>query len=159
MLDGSPDKLQRQELLPNVFLLFQASTGEQFAKIFSLTWERIPKSSKVTILNYWKSSEKPVILTLEKNVLAIHHDVLAQTSNGGFNLTFYERVFTMSDCLVGAVIAHELAHVFQHATGYDMNSRTPDLEANAMTLTRIWGFDESLIDEWHYIKKHFLYKR
>ena len=55
----------------------------------------------------------------------------------------------MPDALVCDLIAHELAHVFQWVSGWNLiEEDSYAVEVHADTLVKLWGFSSDAIDEW-----------
>ena len=59
-----------------------------------------------------------------------------------------ESVQNMPDEALAALIAHELAHAFQHATGCDWGPTREAVEATVEDCIRGWGFHPEALDRW-----------
>jgi hypothetical protein len=80
---------------------------------------------------------------------------MAECSRSGCRIRFWSRIVAaMPDALVCDLIAHELAHVFQWASGRNLSEEvdTYTVEENADWLVERWGFSSHAIDEWERAK-------
>jgi hypothetical protein len=75
---------------------------------------------------------------------------MAVCSRSGCRLRFWSRIVAaMPDDLVCDLIAHELAHVFQWASGWNLiEEDSYSVEEHADSLVELWGFSSDAIDEW-----------
>jgi len=67
---------------------------------------------------------------------------MAECSRSGCRLRFWSRIVAaMPDALVCDLIAHELAHVFQWVSGWNLiEEDSYAVEVHADTLVKLWGF-------------------
>jgi hypothetical protein len=136
--------------------------GSRFAALFVSTWKRMPLWARRSILRQWRTTP------FEKHLLTMAPaiELLSAWSNreprrglrgemgccarGGCMLRFWSKVVeVMPDDLVCDLIAHELAHVFQWASGVNVLEEDSYLiEEDADILVKHWGFSADGIDEW-----------
>ncbi len=159
-------------LLPRhkVELFAPQGNGPKFAANFIATWKRMPLWARRRILSHWRSdhelnfTRKPVIELLSDWSSRGRKD-LACCARHGFILRFWSKRFdAMPDAVQCDVIAHELAHVHQHAVGWKIvswNNSTHitvdgngdelfpgDVEQDADDTMDFWGFDPESVDRW-----------
>jgi hypothetical protein len=143
-------------LLPNSPLYMNYMRGQRraayrFAEIFRSTWSRLPRSAKISILNYWRGGRCVVSVDLwppspDGNTLA--------RLVPNCQLYFHPRI-VRSAAVASAVISHELAHVYHEAIGTKYPPQAPDYhqhgpsyfmdprETDAYdTAVESWGFED-----------------
>lgn len=139
---------------------------EEFCRLFAETWVRIPLWARRTIRKYWRTEPRlpqffsPVI-TVEDFKGRKETQALAICKNRGHWLAFWPTALRRLPAeQIRELIAHELAHVVQHANGWhDLGDPTThrwnDLrEVDADEMMEAWGFDPDAIDRaWVATKK------
>ena len=100
-----------------------ANDGPRFAGIFNFAWKKIPANARRQIVRYWRSWRTLLVpdITLSAFPIPIRDlpvtGVGAHVTSLGRELWFCTPwIMEGPDDLVAWVIAHELAHVYQHAT-------------------------------------------
>jgi hypothetical protein len=113
--------------------------GDRFARLFTETWFKLPPTARTSILTHWKQEENPIIWMEFSNAWRNCATRYAEIGCRGCELNFDADEFDgMPEAVAKAVIAHELAHAYQYATGRD---QAVDLESDAEDSIRQWGFD------------------
>jgi hypothetical protein len=146
-------------LLPRhgVHLFAPCEGGERFARLFIETWKRLPYLARRRILGHWKKGPLgigPRIHLLPdwsgRRSRVDPDGALATTGLLGLELFFCaEAVAAYPDELVRGIVAHELAHVLQWASGCDMvGVDAEEWEMDADELVEDWGFSATAMDEW-----------
>jgi hypothetical protein len=144
---------------------------ERFANIFRDTWRQIDIRARRLMVAHWRNGQpRYAIQGLWSPTIRLCRSWqfnewswrgprdLGACGSGGHSLYFYAPVVdAMPTKHVGELIAHELAHVIQYATG-DLprpggTDRTiprscDPIENIADEYMEWWGFDPSAIDEW-----------
>jgi hypothetical protein len=156
LTDGSARWLLRRHKIVLVAPLPMARPqGERFARIFRESWGRIPGGPRRSVLKHWRADPSP--LPAIKPEIALVPDwpgrqqgVMAMAKCRGHILLFrLSDVKRFPDELVAALIAHELAHVYQWSIGHDVGSLDAlESEGEADWLMGSWGFSPRAIDEW-----------
>lgn len=108
-------------------------------------------SPKIELLPGWYGSE--CVLNVRLCEARELMQPLGQVLWGGHVLRFWsEAVGRMPDDIVRRLIAHELAHVFQHAVGYEEHfGYIPDhdeCELHTEEMADFWGFNGEAIHRW-----------
>jgi hypothetical protein len=152
--------LQRLLHRHHVYLFAPSGYGERFAWLFVETWRRLPYVARRRVLRHWKTDLGAV------TQLSPQIDLLpdwsgrgdepglggAKAAVGGLGrqTAFWTRIIdAYPDELVRDLIAHELAHVFQWATGWDIDQAGPcTCEQEAEVLVEAWGFSSTAMDDW-----------
>jgi hypothetical protein len=157
----------------SIYLQVDASDGRRFARVFQATWRRIPLRDRRRLLGYWKADGpehgialSPRVHLVERNEFPTDDEsVVGVTSDLGHRLQFPAKVVDrMPDAVAEDLIAHELAHAFQMATGIrpfiypdgyeqficaDGERWDRDLlEYHADVIAERWGFDTNSVDQW-----------
>jgi hypothetical protein len=113
--------------------------GDRFARLFTETWSRLPPDTQAGICTHWAKEEDQEVRIELSNWLRKSLNRDAQVALLGYELMFdAAEVDRMPDPVVKALIAHELAHVFQYATGRNLKE---DLESDAEDLVCEWSLD------------------
>jgi hypothetical protein len=111
----------------SLYLRVQAcGDDDRFAKLFSQTWEKIPACYRQEMARWWKehpdfynvcSVPAYVVPHIElRKDLPDEEEPAAICDRGGLQLLFRSQIIDTMPCqMVKFVIAHELAHVWQHA--------------------------------------------
>jgi len=140
-----------------VYLRAYASGGARFAHLFRETWDRLPLNARRAILKLWKSNDVRSTGVLLSPDIEYASDWSGKEPGdvgyvrcGGHIIRFASRrVEKMPDDVVQDLIAHELAHVYQWASGEDMHVLDSfDIEYFADEIMDYWGFDPESIDRW-----------
>lgn len=156
---------KRVPLLPkhNISLVHFEGNAEPFVRCFQEAWRRLPSPVRKCLLGYWRkhaarnSADLPCIALASANA--------AGQSTYGLGLLFDARmVASMPEAAVCVLVAHELAHVHQEATGWvpvlfpegageDASDEAKEdfgEEADEDVNWRLeeWGFDTRLLYEW-----------
>ena len=111
--------------------------AERFGWRLLATWETIPRAPRLAIAEFWRAGGGPVVdvfswLDSDRGVC------VGRVTDGGQRIEVSGPiVLSLSDAAAGAVVAHELAHVWQVATG----RLAGDLELDADRLAVAWGFN------------------
>jgi hypothetical protein len=169
-----------KRILPRqrVYLWVYAGDGDKFARLFAETWRRMPLWARRRILRHWRNdpraafagdlSPKIELTTHWKNREGTEKDgEMAAVARLGHYMAFADQVVArMPDAVVHDLVAHELAHVLQFASGYEIDrsiSRDDDalwlapngstltagdLETEADNIAENWGFRVESIDDW-----------
>lgn len=145
----------------------------RFARLFRETWVSLPLTARRRMLKHWREDERrgmrgfwcmgptqayPTIQLLfswfrtESDLYAAldlmpeeEPQPFAQVFGGGHTLRFLAAaVDRMPDDVVRRLIAHELAHVHQFASG----GLGADCEDDAERLAGAWGYSDQPIREW-----------
>jgi hypothetical protein len=148
-------------LLPRHEIYLSAFHGEakRFLGLFRLTWRRIPVQARRCILKYWKTKGPDYREIVQLFKERYEDEPLAHSHMGGTEVRFFASVIdAMSDEEACVLIAHELAHVYQHATDrtvFKMKFRSEaqrrvaiEADVDFIILKRQWGFDWLIIDDW-----------
>ena len=147
---------------PPLYLFAPDGGAERFTRLFRETWRRIPCWYRGSMLRHWRvAPEFPrYVLTPQVQLLECWGDtprrslrgVKAAVSEAGHRLKFRTRVVdAYPDDLVRDLIAHELAHVVQCATGgIELEGDDAGFwnEVGADELVDCWGFEPDAMDEW-----------
>jgi|SRR5665213_1145590 len=113
--------------------------GDRFARLFTETWFQLPPAARTSILTHWTQEDNPEIWIEFSNAWRKCATRYAEICCRGCELNFNAQEFDgMPEAVAKAVIAHELAHAFQYATGKD---QAVDIESDADDLIIQWGFD------------------
>jgi hypothetical protein len=157
----------------SIYLRVGAGDGRRFARVFQATWRRIPLGDRRRLLGYWKADgpehgiflSPQVDLTERDDFPTDDESIAGLTSHLGHKLQFPAKlVDKMPDAVAEDLIAHELAHAFQMATGI-RPFKYPDgyeqficadgarwdrdlLEYHADVIAEGWGFDTNSVDRW-----------
>jgi hypothetical protein len=169
MKQGTPDPAGKipfviRALLPRhgvYFTAWQVNRQEvdRFCGLFQAVWRRLPLGVRRSILDLWRSQVEvyrwtkrptghPKATGWPPKYAAAHliggpwrtSRAMGTTSLGGLEMTFEARFINEWAPLVAQLMAHELAHVFQHAAGYRERMTTRQCEADAHRLQAEWGF-------------------
>ena len=127
----------------------------------------MPQPARLRILKHWRTAPYtkhiitwPPEITLldgwsgQARGRGLRGD-MAVCSRSGCQLRFWSRIVAaMPDDLVCDLIAHELAHVYQWACGWNLSEEEDNytVEENADWLAERWGFSSHAIDEWERAK-------
>lgn len=137
--------------------IFAPEGGDRFASLFRLTWSRLPLWARREILGHWRCGGagglfRHLVGRIPKIELVggwSGREALAAVRSNGHHLQFDAAVVReMPDHLVQDLIAHELAHVHQGATGLFYSMPLHVLEQDANELMEAWGFDADAMDDW-----------
>jgi hypothetical protein len=173
-------------LLPRhrIWLFSPDCDGTRFAKLFTATWKQIPLWARRRMLGMWRqhsyvqlSDDMPreMVAWHKKHQLWPRIELLPRWStvrkNGGLaygqvgflgrEIRFWSRgIQLLPDVAVTTIIAHELAHATQHASGFmkslgglDEEFDMEFVEEEADTLIEEWGFDSYAFHDWHRDRK------
>jgi hypothetical protein len=157
----------------NIYLRVLAGDGRRFARVFQTTWRRIPLGDRRRLLGYWKAEGpthdiflSPEVYLTELDAFPIDNEsIVGLASHFGHKLRFRaDLVNRMPDAVAEDLIAHELAHAFQAATGIrplessngtaifsGLNGELWEehtLEYHADVIAEEWGFDTNSVDRW-----------
>jgi hypothetical protein len=167
----SRDALRSGELTPilprhGVYLRsYSRRTRHQeprFADLFAATFRRLPLEARRRILGWWRKNRRSFNPFAPEIVLATREwmgktrqerrGVWALVTKVGTAMYFHAAtVATTPDHVVCDLIAHELAHVYQWASGWrptgDPAQDSLD-EEHANKLVVLWGFEVDTIDDW-----------
>jgi hypothetical protein len=149
-------------LLPrhDVYLFAPGPGGERFARLFVESWKRLPYYARRLIHQHWKR-DSPIGMTYKPQIELVHgwsgrgggrglRGTKAAAGCLGYKLVFWTKIVdAYPDELVRDLIAHELAHIFQWARGWDIDRADPiECEQHADYLVEAWGFSSTEMDEW-----------
>jgi hypothetical protein len=147
---------------PPLYLFAPYGGAERFTRVFRETWRKLPSWARRAMLRHWRVGPAYSfnILTPRVELLECFEGthtrgrggVKAAVYNRGHELKFRTRIVdAYPDHLVRDLIAHELAHVWQQATGC-FETEGDDAEAQneeaADCLMVRWGFAPYAMDEW-----------
>jgi hypothetical protein len=120
--------------------------GVQFASCFRATWKRLPLAVRKRLMDYWCAW--PSRLQIELSEFS-PGTAAAQCAHDGYTLRFRARWDLLaapespSAARLPFIIAHELAHAYQHAADFGLQFEERDLvEAQANDLAKQWGFPQ-----------------
>jgi hypothetical protein len=165
---------------PKVRFYDMAGNAERFKTIFYQTWKRLPFGVRRRIIAYWRANWccpwpdvrfSPQICVYKQLYVRDRGTGIAPTTvwgncgSGGHRLEVDGTIIDkMPDAIACDLVAHELAHVFQHAAGmvdaidedgqpYSIlpqgDALLPgEVENDADDLMVAWGFDDTAMDEW-----------
>jgi hypothetical protein len=151
-----------RQLLPrhHVYLFALEPGGERFARLFVESWKRLPYYARRLVLRHWKR-DTPADMTLKPQIELLSgwsgraggrglSGAKAAAGGLGYRLVFWTRIVDVyPDELVRDLIAHELAHIFQWASGWNIDRADPIVcEQHANDLVEAWGFSSTEMDEW-----------
>ena len=150
--------------------------SERFVALFGKAWARIPEDAKEQLLGYWRQSDLQDYTFPRVEYVNSWKDRRRGTAGecryGGnwlvFSASYLDR---MPENIVETVVAHELAHVLQHATGlikphFDLPWLTPPgllarMSRDSLRAIRVqydelhadatvsgWGFEMRQAREW-----------
>ncbi len=92
--------------------------GRRFVRLFRQCWRQLPFNDRRKIISFWKNLEFPYPVFELSNMWEGVDENLGQTDENGARIRFNADAFPhMPDQAAVAVIAHELAHVFQKVLG------------------------------------------
>jgi hypothetical protein len=135
-------------LLPNLVLddRLMQSASNRFAEAFRLTWARIPGEDRRLISEFLVKRPGSVHLCFAMDFGAHADEPWGRCSLWGTDkvvFTFLAPFVERADPLeaVSAVIAHELAHCYNHANGTWTGDDEVE-ERNTREITARWGFGE-----------------
>ena len=151
-----------------VYLHFDCGDPSRFADVFRATWKRWPRRYKIAVLSYWRKqagqqgrkwSHKSflpyiVLTTRPPSTDGIpEDDILGCVRDAGQQMQFLSAVSTvMPEEHLATLIAHELTHVWQYATGYPFHPEDTGpfscKECDCQEINRDNGFSEQELDEW-----------
>ena len=141
--------------------------ADRFSSLFRAVWRRLPRDVRREILALWRSrietlDAAPTVLAtgerIVKNrrgtykfapaeVVGKHLKVrraAGTTELGGFQIKFRADYIRDLAPFAAELIAHELAHVYQHAAGHhttlEQSEDREAVETDARRLTKQWGF-------------------
>jgi len=166
-IDGAPNYLP---IVPSSRLwLPHLGIGDdkRFAAIFRNTWRKLPFRDRRMMVMHWRMCEPFRIREFWSPYVALsddwtffdgarrHPKDIAACGHSGHVLFFHASVVdTMPAVHVEELIAHELAHVIQHANGEmpQTDRSVPrcldDSESDADEIMEQWGFEPSAMDKW-----------
>jgi hypothetical protein len=131
---------------PLYLLCFGARAEQCLVRPFRDTWQHIPTAPRRRMLDYWHGAVPWRGLPAPR--IAVWPDwpgrknVAGECGCLGHELRFWEAVvetYTPSDLTLA--IAHELAHVYQYASGREPGQRSKSsVEKEAWAIARSWGF-------------------
>jgi hypothetical protein len=148
-----------------IYLYAPNGGGERFSKLFVETWKRLPLWARRRMLRHWNSYNcsylgySPLIQLLSgwSNQRIDRGGGGLRGTKGvvnrlGHHIQFWTKIVAAyPDELVRDLIAHELAHVVQWASGRDLNDDDDDascVEDHADMLVDNWGFSSTAMDDW-----------
>ncbi len=135
----------------------------RFAEIFRDTWRRIPLWGRRGLVGYWRKDGRnslvaymsPRIELLREWIERDDGNIFGAVARAGHQLQFWAPVVdAFPEVHVGELIAHELAHVFLVARGWEGTTnrkvhRWDDpTEVEADKVMEDWGFDPDAMDDW-----------
>ena len=141
---------------PHGYLGVSESGYQGFAKQFKETFHRLPRSARLKLVAFWQDLDAgrcapspEIYLTRAIGEYGGRNFAGVQA---GIRLKFHPIVVRMPDAVLQDLIGHELAHVFQWATGEltsDMDGYDEGAcEEDADWRMERWGFDPDSIDDW-----------
>ncbi|HEV2294072.1 MAG TPA: DUF4157 domain-containing protein [Tepidisphaeraceae bacterium] len=147
-----------RQLLPgHPFTVVLFDGGSNFLTRFREVWREIPLSCRRVMLKHWHTGSPRSVPLVEAGAYWSGSDALATVALNGWAMKFKPAVYEMSVGAARALIAHELAHVYQHATGTiaEWSSGCGGIEAargciedDADDIAADWGFDRNELEDW-----------
>jgi hypothetical protein len=157
--DGSwsaPASVQPIPREPIYILIRRFCDEDRLAELVRATWKRIPPRARRRMRSHWKID--PESHSLCNGPLRIEalpswpefRQCLGMCMTAGHAIRLHSlTVQAAPDEVVSSLIAHEVAHVFQHATGASLSRPNRVIEAEVSRLLDGWGFRDRVIDLWH----------
>lgn len=158
---GSGAWIYRKHMM---FVWGDTAAAKSFAELFRSVWNRIPIKARWAILRLWKQEGKGPRINLSDE--PSEGGAWGTVNDDGFRLCFCQKAFErFGSEIMGPIIAHELAHVYQYATGWSLIRvpgeegpvhqhesglifREPEFEWNvSCEILPEWGFDDLVIYE------------
>ncbi|MBI2806097.1 MAG: hypothetical protein HYX68_14040 [Planctomycetes bacterium] len=151
---------------------WEIGDDKRFALIFRDTWKRVPIRARRLMVRHWRTCPIWLMQGLWSPTISLTDDWefsdvcgrkpkdLGGCGRGGHSLYFFAPIVdAMPVQHVGELIAHELAHAVQYASGDlpQTNRELPrcwdDTETFADEIMHEWGFDPWAMDDW--IERHW----
>lgn len=133
--------------------LLRPDEQDRLIRLFKEVWHTIPDTDRRLIAAFWlgvRFSNHPRVPA--PRIVASDHVANggAAVAEEGYHLIFSVRhIRAMSDHILKAAIAHELAHVLQHAEGATWGPHTrQEIEDDAEAKTFEWGFNSDELQNW-----------
>ncbi|HEY1601384.1 MAG TPA: hypothetical protein VGG64_17410 [Pirellulales bacterium] len=151
-------KRGRRKMLDGIYLGPVGASSEKFAELFRSTWKQIPRRHRGLLREHWRSVPIAQYWAPEIQIGIwenCEYRTLGVCQNKGRRFVFLpEAIDKFPDENVRELIAHELAHAVQHASGW-FDYRVPDgmprnldrNEAEADMLMAYWGFKPDALDD------------
>jgi hypothetical protein len=151
-----PPMVQPVPREPLYLLLRGFCDEERLARSIRSTWQRVPAAARGPLREHWQTREGlhslcngPMRVEALPNWAERSRPTLGECWTRGHAIRLHsESVQTMPDEALAAVIAHELAHAFQHATECDWGPTVKEVEAAVDDCIRGWGFDPEADRRW-----------
>ncbi len=142
---------------------FGHSDDDRLARVVGRVWRKLPDEVRETMRGYlcpqvedYSDEVRPTLVKGALRVEALRtfpgsRLVLGQCMYGGRTIRLNAKLAdAMSPAVLGHVVAHELAHVFQRAAWVGQERQIPDdVETDAHELMAAWGFAQTAIDAWN----------
>ena len=127
---------------------------EHFKTVFISVWETILSKDRVTVESHWschgRETGRPPRVELSDGQVNLNPHALATASSIGMQIIFrWQICHRMPDDVLKALIAHEMAHVYQSAIGIsEHNITVKDLRGIVLDESQICGRlrDDALIE-------------
>jgi Protein of unknown function DUF45 len=142
-----------------IFLRCRGVSGEaRFIKLFRRVWERIPTSYRyaMSLFDYDRGRPLAWRIVLRRGKRPFSDAVLGKVARHRMLIRFDSRLIKAPARAARAIIAHELAHVWQYAMAFagkrwiDGNPPNGKMEEEADLLALLWGF--SILDAANWIE-------
>lgn len=135
-----------------IVVLSTATGGERFASLVRDVLQTIAEDAAsryqpAPLFGWWGSRGPEIEFTASRSRL--FKDDMAVTLKRGmvmvFDAAFINR---MPDDVAKVLIAHEIAHCYQYATGRLPGMSYQDAEDDAEAIIEVWGFDQGDLNGW-----------
>jgi hypothetical protein len=140
---------------PIYILIRKFCDEERLAELVRSSWTRIPARARRRLRAHWKTQEGSH--SLSSGPLRIEalpswpefRQCLGMCMTAGHAIRLHSlTVQAAPDEVVSTLIAHEIAHVYQFATGANWNRPNRVIKEEVSRLLDGWGFRESAISKW-----------
>jgi hypothetical protein len=130
-----------------LLLIAEGDGAKSFVRLFRDCWKRIPFKARRAILAHWQNSPVSWYPKIElSNSWGDAQTCFGQVRHAGLEVRFSAKDFALlPDEVASWIIAHELAHVYQKATGKRPGGDALESnEEDADEIAPSWGFDRTL---------------
>ena len=129
------------------------SDVQRFTPLFQSVWSRVPESCRKDIIRFWSNEDTPqIVLSNDK----LDDDCRGFVASDGHQVNYSNAYIRrmVDDEVAMTLIAHEIAHVWQHVTGawqsFDKRFQKPLAEEDVHVILNDWGFDNGNLFVWEW---------